>query len=74
MQKPQTSDRKGFATNQFKTIVPQTPATNQVFQHLSSYIRQRELTNALELLEKRGHYDETAIFVIASIQCMGGGR
>jgi hypothetical protein len=73
MAKPQTYDGKGFATNQFKRIVPQTHPSNQVFQKLSSHVRQRELTNALELLEKHGHYDETAIFVIASIQDMGGG-
>jgi hypothetical protein len=74
MQKPLTSDGEGFAKNQFNRIVPQAQTSNQVFQHLSSYVQQRELTNALELLEKRGHYGEIAIFIIASIQDMGGGR
>jgi hypothetical protein len=75
MQKPLGRKPKGgLRKNSIKRIVPQTHPSNQVFQHLLSYVRQRELTNALELLEKRGHYGKTAFFIIASIQNMGGGR
>jgi hypothetical protein len=74
MQKPLTLDGQGLAKTQFKRIVPQAQTSNQVFQSLSSYILDHQLTNALELLEKHGHYDEIAIFVIASIQDIGGGR
>jgi hypothetical protein len=74
MQKPLTLDGQGLAKTQFKRIVPQAQTSNQVFLELSNHILDRQLTNALELLEKHGHYGEIAIFVIASIQDMGGGK
>jgi hypothetical protein len=75
MQKPLgRKPKRGLRKNSIKRIVPQTHPSNQIFQHLLSHVWQGELTNALELLEKRGHYGETAFFIVASIQDIGGGR
>lgn len=75
MQKPLGRQPKGgLRKNSISRIVPQTHPSNQVFQRLSRHVRQRKLTNALELLEKRGYYGDTAIFIIASIQDIGGGQ
>ncbi|MHC5771320.1 MAG: hypothetical protein ACYTXI_38315 [Nostoc sp.] len=65
MQKPLAYDRQGFADENLEPILPQTIPTNQIFL---IYIRRRQLTNALEFLEKHGYCGDVAIFVLACCQ------
>lgn len=74
MQKPLTFDRQGLANVQFNQIVQQAPTTSQVILELSKYISSRSLTDALDLLEKRGITGDVSIFIISNLHTLSGGE
>ena len=51
-------------------ILQQTLSKNQLnrISELSNYIRRRQLTNALALLERRGLTGDLAIFLLVNLQ------
>jgi hypothetical protein len=74
MQKPLAYDRQGLAIDKSSTSVPQSASTNQVFLKISRYISSGCFTHAIDLLEKRGITGDVAIFIIATLQAIGGEK
>jgi len=72
MQKPSTSDRRGFVVKNLTNILTQTFHVNQEsrISELSNCISRHQLTNSLEHLEQCGFSGDTAIFILA---CLQGG-
>lgn len=75
MPKPLTSNDKGLSRkNSITRILPRSTTQNQVVPELSYYINRRRFTDSLELLEKRGITGDTARFIIANLQSIGGEK
>jgi len=75
MQKPLTYKEKGLlGKNSITRILPQSRTINKVISELLYYTKSGYLTQAIDLLEKRGITGDTAIFIIATLQAMGAQR
>ena len=70
MQKPLNNDIKGLSSKKSTKIIPQAPTKNQVISEVSNYIAIGSLTNALDLLKKRGITGDVALFMLASLQSL----
>ena len=79
MQNPQPGTAKGIQKidKKYKNLIapnyssfctfPQSPKINNAGLGLAGAIRDRRLTDAVEMLEKRGYYGDSALFMLAYV-------